>query len=168
MTRIIAQPLTREAFAPFGQIIETAGAHRYPINGGRTERYHDLATATASGPDARVILSIFAGQPCNLPYALTMVERHPFGSQAFMPLQPRSFLVVVCPDDNGRPGRPQAFITAPGQGVNYPAGLWHGVLTPLVEPQDFLVVDRAGGGVNLEEYSFGEPYEIVVPGQETP
>ena len=161
MTRILtAQPLTRDAFAPFGQVIEPDETRAYPINGGHCMRHHALATAEAAGEDARVALSVFRGQPYALPLMLTMVERHPLGSQAFMPLSPRPFLVVVCADDGGRPARPHAFLTAPGQGVNYPRNLWHGVLTPIGEPQDFLVVDRVGAGINVEEYNFEEPYEV--------
>lgn len=164
MNRILtARPLTREAFAAFGEVLETDGANHYPINGGRCERYHALATAEAAGPGGRVILSLFKGTPYDFPLRLTMVERHPLGSQAFMPLSPRPFLVVACADEDGRPGEPRAFLTRPGQGVNYPRGLWHGVLTPIGEPQDFLVVDRGGEGVNLEEHVFAEPYEIHLP-----
>ena len=92
-----------------------------------------------------------------------MVERHPFGSQAFMPLSPRPFLVVVAHDTPNGPGEPHVFLTHPGQGVNFPKGLWHGVLTPIGEAQDFLVVDRAGDEQNLEEHFFADPYEIHLP-----
>ncbi|PWJ84446.1 ureidoglycolate lyase [Pseudaminobacter salicylatoxidans] len=160
---IIAQPLTRENFAEFGEVIETEGAHHYPINAGKCERYHALATAEAAGPNGRVILNLFKATPYAFPLKLTMVERHPFGSQAFVPLSPRPFVVVVCHDTKDGPGTPHAFVTQPGQGVNYPRNLWHGVLTPIGEPQDFVVVDRAGDGNNLEEFYFPEPYEIALP-----
>lgn len=163
MNTIVAQPLTREAFSPYGEVIDTEGADHFPINNGRCERYHALARTDAIGPGARVIISIFKGTPYTLPLKLHMVERHPLGSQAFIPLSPRPFLVVVARDDGNRPGRPQAFLTRPGQGVNYPPNVWHGVLTPIGEPQDFLVVDRAGDGNNLEEFFFPEPYEICLP-----
>jgi ureidoglycolate lyase len=159
---IIAEPLTRQAFAGFGDLIETAGATHYPINGGKCERYHDLATVEAQGPNARVLINIFKGTPYALPLALTMVERHPFGSQAFVPLSPRPFLVIVCEDGDEGPGTPRAFLTAPGQGVSYPRNRWHGVLTPIGEPQDFLVVDRGGDGANLEEHHFEEPWTITL------
>ena len=161
MKRLVAEPLTRATFAEFGAVLDTDWADHYPINDGRCERYHALATADAQGPNGRVVLSIFRGTPYAFPLKLTMVERHPLGSQAFMPLTPRPFLVVVAHDDGGRPGAPRAFLTRPGQGVSYPRGRWHGVLTPIGEPQDFLVVDRAGDGSNLEEFHFEEPYEIV-------
>jgi len=160
---LIARTLTRENFAPFGDVLDTDWENHYPINAGKCERFHDLATVEAAGPEARVIISIFRGTPYDFPLRLTMVERHPLGSQAFMPLSPRPFLVVVCPDEGDRPGMPQAFLTRPGQGVNYPRGRWHGVLTPVGALQDFLVVDRGGGGVNLEEHHFDAPWTIQLP-----
>ncbi|MBL8578432.1 MAG: ureidoglycolate lyase [Mesorhizobium sp.] len=164
MTRtIVARRLTRENFAPFGDVLDTGGDGHYAINGGKCERYHALARPEATGPGGHVIISIFKGTPYTFPLKLTIVERHPFGSQAFMPLSPRPFLVVVCPDENGEPGEPHAFLTESGQGVNYPRNLWHGVLTPIGEPQDFLVVDRGGAGNNLEEFFFPEPYKIDLP-----
>ena len=164
MSRIVsARPLTREAFAGFGDVIETDGAEHFAINNGKCERFHDLAKVEAAGPGGRVLINIFRGTPYAMPLALSLVERHPFGSQAFMPLSPRPFLVIVCPDTADGPGRPQAFVTAPGQGVNYARNTWHAVLTPIGEPQDFLVVDRGGEGSNLEEFTFPEPWEIRLP-----
>lgn len=161
---LTAQPLTRAAFAPFGQVLDPGDwTNHYPINAGACERYHDLATAEADGTDARVILSIFRGKPYAFPLTLAMMERHPYGSQAFMPLSPRPFLVVVAHDAYGAPGEPQAFVTTAGQGVNYPRNLWHAVLTPIGAPQDFLVVDRVGVEKNLEEHHFAEPWTIHLP-----
>ena len=164
MRKILAETLTREAFAEFGDVLDTEGGNHYPINGGRAERYHDLARVEAEGPNARVLISIIRGTPYSFPLKLTMVERHPFGSQAFMPLAPRPFVVVVCHDGENGPGTPHAFVTEPGQGVSYPRNTWHGVLTPFNEPQEFLVVDRGGDGSNLEEFFFDEPWEIHLPG----
>jgi ureidoglycolate lyase len=167
MTRLLtATPLTREAFAPFGDVIEMEGARHYPINGGKCERYHDLARVEATGPNGRVLINLFRGQPYDFPLRFRMVERHPFGSQAFVPLSARPFLVVVCEDKGGIPGTPQVFLTEPGQGVNYHRNTWHGVLTPIGAPQDFLVVDRGGDGVNVEEYLFEEPWEVRLPAGE--
>ncbi len=164
MSRIlVAQPLTREAFAPFGDVIDFDGPVRYPINAGMTQRIHDLARVEVTGPNARVLISLFRGQPYEFPMKLSLVERHPLGSQAFMPLSPRPFLVAVCADEDGKPGRPKVFVTTPGQGVNYHRNVWHAVLTPIGEAQDFLVVDRGGDGVNLEEHVFEVPWEIRLP-----
>ncbi len=162
-SRIVARPLTREAFEPYGEVIETAGAKSYPINNGNCIRFHDLANVEAQGPNARVLINIFRGQPYAFPLRLNLVERHPFGSQAFMPLEGRPFLVAVCHDTVDGPGEPEAFVTAPGQGVNYARNVWHAVLTPIGSPQDFLVVDRGGDGSNLEEHTFDAPYEIHLP-----
>ncbi len=90
-----------------------------------------------------------------------MVERHPDGSQAFLPMTQAPFLVIVAPDDGGVPGRPRAFLTAPGQGINLARGTWHGVLTPLSAPGLFAVVDRIGPGENLEEHWFDDPFTVV-------
>src|SRR5687768_852111 len=128
---ITAEPLTRKTFAAFGDVLDTDWPNHFSINNGKAERYHDLAKVEAEGPNARVLISIFRGTPYDLPLKLTMVERHPFGSQAFMPLGGKPFLVVVCQDDGGRPGMPHAFVTKPGQGVSYPRNTWHGVLTPI-------------------------------------
>lgn len=160
---VTAQPLSRENFAPFGDVIDAGGDNHYPINAGKTERYHALARPEAIGPAGHVLISLAKATPYDFPLTLTMVERHPLGSQAFVPLSPRPFLVVVCHDEGGKPGLPQAFLAQPGQGVNYPRNTWHGVLTPIGEPQDFLIVDRGGDGNNLEEFFFAEPYEIHLP-----
>jgi ureidoglycolate lyase len=162
--KLIPRTLTRENFAEFGDVIDMSGANHFPINGGKAERYHDLATPEVAGPGSRVALSLCRSAPYDFPLQLKLVERHPFGSQAFMPLSPRPFLVVVCHDTGAGPGEPHAFITQPGQGVNYPRNRWHGVLTPIGASQDFLIVDRAGEGTNLEEFFFPEPYEIHLPG----
>ena len=162
MDRIITvEPLTREAFAPFGQVIETAGANHYPINAGRTERFHDLAKVELAGVHARALISIFRGQHTALPHTFDLVERHPLGSQAFYPLSGNPFLVIVAPDESGKPGTPRAFLTAPGQGINIAINTWHGVLTPLLETAEFIVVDRGGDGNNLEEFRFEEPWTVI-------
>jgi ureidoglycolate lyase len=158
---ITTEPLTREAFAPFGQVIETAGANHYPINAGRAERFHDLARVELAGVHARALISIFRGQNTALPYTFDLVERHPLGSQAFYPLSANPFLVIAAPDEGGTPGTPRAFLTAPGQGINIAINTWHGVLTPLVETSEFLIVDRGGDGNNLEEFRFEAPWTVV-------
>lgn len=162
MATLRTEPLTRAAFAAFGQVIELAGAEHFPINGGAAERYHALASVEVRGENARAVISIVRGKPRAMPMVLSFVERHPLGSQAFHPLSRQPFLVVVAPDEGGKPGKPRAFLTSPGQGVSYAAGTWHGVLAPLDAECDFLVVDRQGEGDNCEEHHFAEPWTIVV------
>ncbi|WP_386679293.1 ureidoglycolate lyase [Loktanella sp. R86503] len=146
---IIAQPLTAANFAPFGDVLEARGAPDKLINAGLCGRYHDRAQMDFS--DGRAGISIFNAQPRSLPYTCDLLERHPDGSQAFIPMTEHPFLIIVAPDQNGTPGRPQAFITEPGQAINLHRGTWHGVLTPLHAPGLFAVVDRIGGGANLQE-----------------
>ena len=153
--------LTRDAFAPFGQVIETAGAHHYPINAGNCERYHDLAKVELGGVHARPLISLLHSRGFSLPLLVKMVERHPLGSQAFYPLSQNPLLVVVAPDESGTPGTPRAFLTTPGQGINIAMNTWHGVLTPIGPEADFLCVDRGGDGNNLEEHFFADPWTIV-------
>ncbi|GAB4382447.1 ureidoglycolate lyase [Albidovulum sp.] len=160
MAEIIqAEPLSATAFAPFGDVLEAAGSPDRIINEGLCRRFHDRARLDFGS--GRAGLSIFDAVPRALPHDFTLVERHPEGSQAFLPLGGRPFLVVVAPDHDGRPGRPRAFLTAPGQGVNYLRGTWHGVLTPLHAPGLFAVLDRIGEGSNLEEFRYPVPWRVI-------
>ena len=160
MKNIEIRPLTREAFAPFGQVIERDGAQHFPINAGKCTRFHDLAAIETTGEKARPMISLLRGEPYALPLELAMVERHPLGSQAFIPLGDGTFLVVVAEETADGPAEPVAFRTAPGQGVNIARNVWHGVLTPLDAVSDFAVVDRGGEGVNLEEHFYAEPFLV--------
>jgi ureidoglycolate lyase len=156
-------PLTKSSFSPYGDVIEADPASMRLINGGTTERFHGLATAEAEGGGARVIISLFRGQPRSFPYAVEMMERHPFGSQSFSPLSGRPFLVIVSPDDGGKPGRPQVFLARGDQGVNYRKNVWHHPLMSLDAASDFLVVDRDGPADNLQEFFFETPFFIGAP-----
>lgn len=161
MTRDIkAEPLTADAFAPFGDVLDASGSPDKMINAGLCGLHHDLA-ALDFGPDGRAGISIFNAQARSLPYTLNLIERHPEGSQAFIPMTGAPFLVIVAPDDGGRPGTPRAFLTAPYQGINLHRGVWHGVLTPLAEPGLFAVVDRIGASANLDEFMIDPPYVIT-------
>jgi len=161
-SRITASPLTGPDFAPFGEVLEVAGAPDKLINQGLCGRHHDRARLDF-GPGGRAGISLFDAEPRALPYRLEMMERHPDGSQAFIPMSQHPFLVIVAPDAGGAPGAPRAFLTAPGQAVNYHRNTWHGVLTPLHAPGLFAVVDRIGSTPNLEEHWFDTPFEVVGP-----
>ncbi len=158
---VVAEALTAVAFAPFGDVIEAAGPPDFAINGGMCDRFHDLARVEVTGEGARLGVSLGVGRPYPLPLELGMVERHPLGSQAFVPMSADPFLVVVAPDHGGSPGAPRAFLTDGAQGVNYLRGVWHGVLTPLGRTGCFLILDRVGPGENLEEHHFAAPWTVV-------
>ncbi len=157
--RILALQMTHEAFAPFGDILDASGSPDKMINGGLCGRHHDLASLDF-GPQGRAGISIFDAQARSLPYSLTLLERHPEGSQAFIPMTAAPFLVIVAADEDGKPGLPHAFVTEPYQGINLHRGTWHGVLTPLANPGLFAVVDRIGSTTNLDEHDIDPPYII--------
>ena len=162
-----AEPLTAAAFEPFGSVIQTEGNTCHPINDGTTDRYHRLAVASAlpvageSPSSARVIISLFEARPCVLPAAIETMERHPLGSQAFMPLDPRPWLIVVAPPGSSpQPGDLRAFVATSRQGINYAAGVWHHPLLVLNGVSRFLVVDREGEGSNCDAISLGESVSV--------
>ena len=153
------EPLTAEAFAPYGDIIGPSGEPTVMINRGKCGRYHDIATLDFANGKAGI--SVFEGQPYDLPLILDFMERHPLGSQAFLPLSAEPYLVIVAADADGAPDRPRAFLANSDRGVNYHRNIWHGVLTPLNEKALFAVVDRIGEGNNLQEHTFDSPYRVV-------
>jgi ureidoglycolate lyase len=151
MREMTPEPLTAEAFAPFGDVIEASDrAEQIAINYDMTTRFNDLAAVDVGDDQGRPILSIFRGKPLTPP-VLKIFERHPLGSQAFVPLHARPFLVAVAPAGAFDPAAIRLFLAAPHQGVNYAKGVWHHFLLPLESESDFLVIDRAGPGENLDE-----------------
>lgn len=159
-TRLTIEPLTAEAFRPFGDVIEVSDAARhFTINEGFAERYHDLAPVDTASEGGRTLVSIFKARPRSFPMAIAVMERHPLGSQAFVALAPVPFLVVVAaPTGVPGPQNLRCFLAAPGQGVNYARGTWHHPLIALDVPGDFLVIDRGGlaGQSNCDEVALEE------------
>ncbi len=152
---IAVEPLSAAAFAPFGSVIEANPVAAREINGGFATRFHALARVRS---DADVILSIFRGRV--RPLEIGMVERHPLGTQAFMPLNGWDWLVVVA--ERPEVGALRAFRCRGDQGVQYGLGVWHHPLLVLGEAQDFLVVDRDGVGANLEEVIFDTAFSLAL------
>jgi len=154
---IEVEPLTRDNFKPFGQVIEAnERARTITINDGYATRYHDLAEIDVSASAGRPLINIFRGRPRPLPITIHMMERHPLGTQAFIPLHQEPFIVVAAPAgaDVGI-NELSAFMTNGRQGVNYARGVWHFPLLVLGnDEQDFLVVDRGGEGDNCDEHYF--------------
>ena len=152
---IRVEALTVEAFAPFGDVIEvSAAARQFSINEGFATRFHDLANIDVLDQGGRPILNIFRAVPRVLPMQLRVMERHPLGSQAFVPLDKRAYLVVVAPASTPLvPDQIRCFRAQAGQGVNYAKGTWHHPLIAIDSTADFLVVDRGGSAEdhNLDE-----------------
>ncbi len=154
-------PLTAAAFAPFGDVLQASGPADKIINEGMCGRFHDRARLDF-GEGGRAGISVFDAQPRSLPYQFSLLERHPEGSQAFMPMHANPWLVIVA-EAGDAPGPIHAFLAAPGQGVNLLRGTWHGVLTPLHAPGLFAVVDRIGDSANLQEYRMPVPAIVMPP-----
>ena len=149
------EPLSRTAFAAFGDVIDCESDSHYTINEGFAERYHDLAKVDVSADGGRPLINIFRAKPRELPLRITVMERHPLSSQAFMPMMPRAFLVIVAPPGPAPTSTDlRCFRTHGLQGINYAAGTWHHPLISLEIEQDFLVVDRGGPGKNCDEITF--------------
>lgn len=146
------------SFKPFGDVLQSQDEPTMIINQGNCARYCNIATLDFS--DGKAGISVFHAKPYTSPLTLSMLERHPDGSQAFIPLSEEPFLVIVAEDQNGTPGVPKVFLTNGYQGINYHRNIWHGVLTPIKGNGLFAVVDRIGGGKNLEEYWLEAPYLI--------
>lgn len=157
--KLTPEPLTREAFAPFGKVLQVEGAAHFPINGGMTDRVHALAEAETD-PEGKAILSIFRSRRWPDPIRIEMLERHPLGSQAFMPLSAHDWLVVVAEQPEAEALR--CYRARGDQGVQYATGVWHHPLLVLEPQQDFLIVDRDGPGDNLEEKTLTVAAEIIV------
>ena len=157
---ITAEPLSDEAFAPYGEVLEAAGEPDKLINEGKCGRFHDRARMDFGGGAAGI--SVFQAQLRETPHRLDMLERHPLGSQAFIPMSQSRFLVVVADDADGRPANIRAFIARAGQGVNLHRNVWHGVLCPLDGSGIYGVIDRIGPENNLEEHWLSEPITVEV------
>ena len=153
------QPLTTNAFKAFGEIIDATGEPDKIINQGLCGRYHNLAQLDFTTGKAGI--SVFNAEARSLPFKLEMMERHPEGSQAFIPMHQYPYLIIVSHDKNGVPDTPISFISKPGQGINIFKNTWHGVLCPLHSPGLFAVIDRIGEGPNLEEHWFKKVWTII-------
>lgn len=155
MTEVYPRPMTAETFAPFGDVIETASRGSFAVNDALAQRYDDLAFIDTGEAGGKPNVSIFVSDPRPLPVVIDLVERHPLGSQMFVPLGDHPYLVAV---SNGQPPFTAddfaVFVVADGRGVNYRKGLWHLPLCPLYRPGRFLVLDRGGPGENCDEFRF--------------
>ena len=159
MTGIVLHPapLTRERFMPYGEVIEAVKIRGNRMNDARFDRFDDLCDVDIV--DGNVAVSIACSRTASvLPHRIDMVERHPLGSQAFVPLSPCKMIIVVAPPgESVDPEDLRAFETNGKQGINYRRGTWHMPLIAFESGQRFLVIDRAGEGSNCDEHTLDEP-----------
>ena len=164
MKQLHAEPLTRAAFAPFGDVIEFSGsAEKFDINYGFASRFHDLAKVDVAESGGRPLISLVHSRHVECPFDIEELERHPLSSQAFIPLGDHPFLVIVAPAGPFDPARIKAFLAAPGQGINYARGTWHHYLLPLGADSSFIIVDRGGEEKNcdIERIEDGNRYQVL-------
>jgi len=162
MRTIRPEPLTAEAFAPYGDVIEAPGTgEQFLINEGNTVRFHDqIAVDVADG--GGVCVSIFRSTPLAEPITIKLVEYHPLGSQAFMPLGSNPYLVVVAEAGDFTADKIRVFLATSEQGVNYHKGTWHHYCLALKSESDFLVIDRKGEGDNCVEHMLADDEQIII------
>jgi len=160
MRELSPEPLTKAAFAGFGDVVEIDGAAPIEINQGFARRFNGLAAIDATSNGGAVNISLFEARPRPQPIAIVLMERHPLGSQLFMPLQDKPWLVVVCGDPRD-PTSYRAFTATGRQGINYARDVWHHPLLVLAEGERFLVVDRIGQD-NLEEVWLDQPLSLTM------
>ena len=151
MTKKIIKPIpiTKENFSKFGEMITTENIKPLEINNGYAKRFDGIATIDTSNKNGETTISIFSALKRSFPMEIDMMEKHPLGSQAFIPMKETIFLTLVAPGgEKPEIDKIESFIIPKGKGVNYKAGVWH---FPLIatEDMDFLVVDRIGSGENL-------------------
>lgn len=152
------EPLTKQAFAPFGDVVEMDGAEHFLINQHFAERFNNLANVDVSDEGGSVNISIVTATPRPKPIAIKLMERHPLGSQIFFPLQDEEWLVLVCADPKVESSY-RLFQATGQQGINYKKNAWHHPLLVLKAGR-FLVIDRRGQGVNLEEVMLQDLLQI--------
>jgi ureidoglycolate lyase len=158
-------PITPERFAPYGDVIHASPAAKGAMNDARFERFRDLAKIDVADAGGRAAISIArCKSPAKFPYRIDMVERHPHGSQAFIPLAPFPFVVVVAPaGESVDAAELCAFVTNGTQGINYHKGVWHMPLIAMDAGQEFLIVDRMPATDNCEEFILGDPPTLEGP-----
>jgi ureidoglycolate lyase len=151
MPSLSIEPLTESAFAAFGHVVDVLSVAPLEINQGFATRFNDLAEIDVQADGGRTQICLFTAEPRPTPIIISLMERHPLGSQLFYPLQDRPWLVVVCQDPTDASSY-RSFRASGRQGVNYARNAWHHPLLVLDPQSRFIVVDRVGPGSNLEEH----------------
>ena len=142
-------PMTKENFSKFGDMIGTENIKSIEINNGYANRFDDIAKIDTANNNGETTISIFSALKRSFPMKIDMMEKHPLGTQAFIPMKETTFLTLVAPEGKKlEMDKIESFVVPKGKGVNYKTGIWHFPLISTVD-MDFLVVDRKGPGENL-------------------
>lgn len=161
--KIPLTPLSNDVFAPFGDVIEVSDNNKIiKINDGLADRHHDLAKVDVNEQDGHAIVSIIDTQSTSLPLSVSTMERHPIGSQAFIPIGNAPYVVLVAPSGDFDHQNLQGFLAQPHQGINYAKGTWHHACISLDDSNQFLVIDRGGEGKNCDFVSTPESVNIII------
>ena len=144
------KPINKENFSKFGELVATEVLKSIDINNGYAKRFEEAVKLDTLQDRGETTISIFSALKRTFPMKIDMMEQHPLGSQAFIPMKETTFLVLVAPkSDKPDLNKIESFIIPPGVGINYKSGTWH---FPLISTEDmnFLVIDRKGSGNNLK------------------
>lgn len=163
MNKLIVETLTKDAFSPFGEVVELDGAEGMLVNAGTALSFRDLARVDVGDEGGRTGVNFLRASPQAMPMRISALERHPLGSQVFLPLRERPFMIVVAAPGPFDPKTMRAFVTCGWQGINYGKGVWHHALICLGAESEFIVIDRAGEGPNFNEVTLDEPLLLVYP-----
>ena len=153
--------INKSNFATFGDLISADDIKPIDINAGYAKRFDNLADLNTSQGGGKTIISIFSALKRTFPMKIDMMEKHPLGSQAFIPMKETTFLCFVAPPgESPEINKIQSFVVPPKTGINYKPGIWH---FPLISTEDsnFLVIDRKGKGENLIIHKF-EKEKIIL------
>ena len=153
--------ITRKNFTKYGELISSDDVNPININAGYAKRFDNLANINTSKDAGKTIVSIFSALKRNFPMKIDMMEKHPLGSQAFIPMKETTFLCFVAPQgESPEINKIQSFIIPPKTGINYKPGIWH---FPLIstEDTDFLVIDRKGNSENLVIHKFDKEKVVL-------
>jgi len=165
---ISLSPLTGKSFLPYGDVIEVHNDNPIiAINGGLANRHHNLAKVDVNTKNGHAAISIIDTQKIVLPLRVTTMERHPLGSQAFMPIGNNPYLVLVAPAGEFDPHALSGFLVQSNQGINYAKGVWHHACISLYDSNQFLVVDREGEGDNCDFIHIPESINITIESDKT-
>ena len=153
--QLILTPLTREAFAPFGRVIEP------PEPGGETVLHDLLGPGLAA---AHPCAKLDTHPPRSLPFSAPAMERHEHTEQLFVPMGPARFVVAVClpgPDDKPDLATLRGFFVEGGVGICYARGVWHLPITILERPSTVLMMMLTTGdqAIDTSWATLPEPLE---------